>query len=206
MFLSSRRRRWRRPSHQSAVRSIVHVVDVDFVKYYYVLSNYFFFLGEPAAAFLVLGAAFAVFGFGAFGFFVGPALLDFFALDGDLGDFPAGEDAAAALAFFSAAVAAADVVFLDFAAAAAFFSVAVTFLALPAAVAAFLPAAPAPLALGDLSAALLAVDFLAFGDDAEPPPLFLSDPEEADEFAPDDLEPAPDVANLKEPEAPLPFV
>lgn len=40
---------------------------------------------------------FAVFGFGAFGFFVGPALLDFFAFDGDLG-LAALTDAAAAAA------------------------------------------------------------------------------------------------------------
>ena len=45
---------------------------------------YFFFFGE--AAFLAFDAAgdFAVFGFGALGFLVGPALLDFLAFEGDL--------------------------------------------------------------------------------------------------------------------------
>jgi hypothetical protein len=69
--------------------------------------SHFFLFGE-AAFFTLTGMALAVLGLGALGFLVGPALLDFFALEGDRGF-------GAALVFFSAEEAAD---FLAFAAAA----------------------------------------------------------------------------------------
>lgn len=87
-------------------------------------SLYFFFFGDACFfAFVELGD-FAVLGFGAFGFFVGPGLFDFLAFDGDLALLA---EPAAATEDLEALFSAAEVVFfaiffstLDAAAAAAF--------------------------------------------------------------------------------------
>lgn len=146
---------------------------------------YFFFLGD--AAFFAFAAAaagaLAVFGFGALGFLVGPALLDFLAFDGVLTLVAA----AAGFAFLSAA-----------AAAAAFLAAAAVGFLSPA-VAAF---------FGDFGDFFTAFGFSAVTFfDAVAVVLFLAlvttfflSPEaclEAPEAA---------AANLNEPEAPLPFV
>lgn len=141
-------------------------------------TNYFLapFLGE-AAAFLGLGAlALAVFGLGAFGFLVGPALLDFFALLGLFG-FAA---ALAVVVFFSTEEAG----FLAAAAAFLGFSLAGFF--------AFGEAAF--LAVFGLSAAAATPAFLTgvfFGFAGF---FFSAEPEEVAD------------ASLKDPDAPLPLV
>jgi hypothetical protein len=152
------------------------------------VSTYFFFFGE--AAFLALGeaeeaeAVLAVFGLGAFGFFVGP-LLDFFAFVGDF---------ALAAAVAAPAVDCEAEAFEE----AAFFSPAVSFFALAAL--AFLAdaflAGDAFFAAFGLSplAALFAGDFFLAA-----PAFFFSPPAGFEGFDPED-------ANLKDPEAPFPLV
>ena len=143
---------------------------------------------EPAEAAAV--DVFAVFGFGALGFFVGPALLDFFALEGDLGLAEAAVAAPPEAAFFFSAAFFPATFFSDEAAAAflafgdpaaffgAFFSVAADFFAAP-----FLALAPTPF-------------FLSPAADDVAPPL-----DDCLDWA-DELE----AASLKEPDAPLPLV
>lgn len=194
--------------------SAVHVVAAIFMNFHFFFfgETIFFDFGEDEAELETELEDFAVLGFGTRGFFVGPALFDFLALDGDL-DLVAEADAsalvvwaflsaadfldfaiAAAAVFFSAAAAAAaaavviffvfgEVLFVVFVAVEIFSAVVVArtrlfgdFLALAAAVAA------------RVAAAVVVV-------------LFFSDIED---FA-DDADEAVE-ANLKEPEAPLPFV
>lgn len=164
-----------------------------------ILKIHFFFFGE--AAFLDFGedeaepeaeaGDLAVLGLGAFGFLVGPALLDFFAFDGDLDLDTAETDVAAfdATGFFSATD------FLDLAAATAtfFFSAAVFlafgeffFVAFVDCEALSADAAAATRFVVDFFALATAVFFFSV-------PEGFADPDEAD-------------ANLKDPEAPFPFV
>lgn len=128
---------------------------------------------------------FADFGLGAFGFLVGPALLDFLAFDGDFAAF-----AAVALgvggAFLGLAAAAAAVAFLALEAAVVFFSTVAFFALGEAAVAAFLDTF---LSAAAAAVVLLAAGFLAF----VAPEAALEVPVVEDE------------ASLKEPEAPFPF-
>lgn len=158
-------------------------------------AAHFFFFGE--ATFLDFGdedaeleaaGDFADFGFGAFGFFVGPALLDFFAFEGDLAF--AAVDAAAVAFVVDFLSPAGD--FLDFAAAVVavlFFSAAVFF--------AFGEVFFAALLLG----LLFSDDIARFVGDFLPlavADFFFSAVGLAALAAAD--------ANLKDPEAPLPFV
>lgn len=176
-----------------------------------VLEIHFFFFGEAAFfdfgeddAELEAAGDFAVFGLGAFGFFVGPALFDFLAFEGDFGFAVAEVTEAVALEVADLlSPPAGDL--LDFTADTAwtaelFFSAAVFFVFgelffaddLEEAVAAAAVAADFS-AAARLAAAVGA--FLAFAAAL----FFFS---AADGFA------APDVAdaNLNEPEAPFPFV
>lgn len=152
-----------------------------------VVVDYFFFGDDFFVT--VFGAAFALFGLGAFGFFVGPLLVAFLAFDGD-------DDFAFDLAaFFSEATAAVveEGAFLAFAAddffsptSAAAVAAAVAFFALP-------PLFAVP--FGDFDAFVDDVD-----DDFLPVFALASAPPAA--FAPVD-EPE---ASLNDPEAPLPLV
>lgn len=136
--------------------------------------------GEDADA----GVAFAVFGLGAFGFFVGP-LLVFFAFEGDLVLLAeVADETLEATVFLSSAV-----TFLGLAAAAAFFS-GEAFLPFGDA-AAFLPV------LAFSPATRLTGVFLAFAPAV--PDVFFS---VADGFA----EPEDADANLNDPDAPFPLV
>ena len=167
---------------------------------------HFFFFGE--AAFFDFGedeeeleaaGDFAVFGLGAFGFFVGPALFDFLAFEGDLG-LAATAAEAAVLEETDFLSPAGDLFDLPVAAAAAtwvaelFFSAAVFFALGEVFFADFAAATAVAVALSE-AATRLAGDFL----DLAAALFFFS---AADGFA------APDVAeaNLNEPEAPFPFV
>jgi hypothetical protein len=125
------------------------------------------------------------FGFGAFGFLVGAPFADFFAFDGDLGDFAAeaAEAAVLAAAFFSAA-------------ATGFFAAFVFFSAAPAAFF-FLAAAAAVAFFGDFGRLAAVADF----DLAAVAFFTFAAASDALDFA------APlGAASLNEPEAPLPFV
>lgn len=154
-------------------------------------------MGE-AVFFALAVTALAVFGFGAFGFLVGPALLDFFAFDGVLG---LTGDLEAALAFFSGA----DAAFLAFDTATLFFSAAVFLDLAEAAGAAFLPAFEADPFSADVGAdateRLATPVFLDFADDdavAAADLFFVADGALA--------APVTAEANLNEPEAPFPLV
>ncbi|EFA13293.1 hypothetical protein TcasGA2_TC005047 [Tribolium castaneum] len=86
-------------------------------------------IGEAGDFFALADIALALFGFGALGFFVGPALFDFFAFEGDFGFDEAVAATAlpveeAAVVFFSAPTEAA---FFAFATATLFFSAATFF-------------------------------------------------------------------------------
>jgi hypothetical protein len=150
---------------------------------------HFFLFGE--AAFLPLaGMALAVLGLGALGFLVGPALLDFLALEGDLG---LGAALGLAAAFFSTAATG----FLAFAgeAAAAFFCAAAFF---AFGVTGFLAVFAEALSEEE-AAARLTGDFFALetADEAG----FLLSATEMTLAPPEVVE-----ASLNEPDAPLPFV
>jgi hypothetical protein len=135
--------------------------------------------------------ALAVLGLGALGFLVGPALLDFFALEGDRGF-------GAALVFFSAEEAADFLAFAAAAEAAAalFFSAAV-FFALGEAC--FLAVFEEALSEVVATAVRLADDFFVL-DAADEAGFLLSEAEAT--LAPPEV----DEASLNEPDAPLPFV
>lgn len=175
--------------------TIVYVMDVE-VHFFFFGDAAFLDFGEEEAE-LEAAGDFAVFGLGAFGFLVGPALFDFLALDGDLG-FAAADEETVVLeeeVFLSPA---GDLLDLEAAAAATcaaelFFSAAV-FFAFGAAFFADLAA----VAIADLSEAAdrLAGDFLPLAA-----ALFFF-------FSAAEGLAAPDVAeaNLKEPEAPFPLV
>lgn len=179
----------------------VVIVSLDAVHFFFFGETVFFDFGGEAPELEVAGDL-AVFGLGAFGFLVGPALLDFLAFDGDFGFVAAtGAIVLEEVVFLSPAaaiVAAADaavVVFFDFAAAVELFFSATVFFAfgepfLPA----FVMITPPPAPLSPDVPRLVGV-FLAFSD-----PVFLFSAVEG--FA--TPEPADD--NLNEPEAPLPFV
>lgn len=161
-------------------------------------------MGEEAF-FALAETVLVVFGLGAFGFFVGPALFDFFAFEGDFvfeGDLP---PAAATKFFFSeaaeeaaAAAAPAEAAFLAFAAAVVFLSAAL-FLAFgeDGFLADFAEAAFSE-EEAETAVRLLA-DFFAL--DADDACFFFSSAEAA--FA---APLAVEEANLKDPDAPLPLV
>lgn len=147
----------------------------------------FFDFGDEDAE-LDAAGDFADFGFGAFGFLVGPALLDFLAFDGDFA-FAAAGDAAFAADFLSPA---GDFLDLEAAVVAALFFSAAVFFAFGEVFLAGLPlglvfsAAAAARLVGEAFLARAAADF------------FFS--------AAGLAAPAAVLANLKDPEAPLPFV
>lgn len=144
---------------------------------------------------------FAVFGFGALGFLVGPALFDFLAFDGDFGFAAEETDVVAAFEETDFLLSTADFFDLAAAKAAVFFSAAVFFAFgeifleafEEAAAAVFSDAAVVARLLGDFFALAAATAVFFFSAAAALAELFTDPPDEAD-------------ANLNEPEAPFPLV